>query len=249
MKKFLSLLLLIFFLIPQPVLAAGLVSSYPIADQQAVNGDILTTSNQGLVRPTTDYDMHIFGVLTDTAEVILRSSDPTYKPVVQSGTVLVNVTNANGAIKKGDYITTLGKNPGKGQKASISGYVLGTAMEDFNSSNGQISVNVNPTYAEISNARTLSRLLDYFTAGLFKNISDQGQFPVVMRYIIAGLIMLTSAGISFFTFSRSVPKAIEAIGRNPLARGSIMLSLAMSIGLVIATLVLGLVASVVILKL
>lgn len=249
MRKLLTILVLIFTLVPKSVFAAGLVSSFQISDPKAVNGDILSMSNQGLVRSTTDYDMRVFGVLTATAEVVLRSSDPTFKPVVQTGTVLVNVTNVNGAIKQGDYVTTSAKNPGKGQKATISGYVLGTAMEDLNGASGQISVTVNPTYAEISNARTLSRLLDYFTAGLFKNISDQGQFPVVMRYIIAGLIMLISIVISFFTFSRSVPKAIEAIGRNPLARGSIMLSLAMSIGLVIATLAIGLIASVVILKL
>ncbi len=249
MKKLLVIFVLGAIFLPQSVSAADFVSSYQIADPQAVVGDILTTSNTGLVRAASDYDMHIFGVLADTATILIKSADPAYKPVVQSGTALVNVTNANGAIKKGDYVTTTAKNPGKGQKASISGYVLGTAMEDFSGTTGQISVVISPTYAEISNAKTLSRLLDYFTAGLFKNVSDQGQFPVVMRYIIAGIIMLLSVIISFLTFSRSVPKAIEAIGRNPLARSSIMVSLAMSIGLVIATLAIGLIASVVILKL
>lgn len=247
MKKFLLIVMMLG--IVKPALAAGFVSSYQISDQQAVVGDIMTTSSTGLVRSVNDYDMHIFGVLTDTAIVLIKSADPTFKPIAQAGTALVNVTDANGEIKKGDYVTTSAKNPGKGQKATISGYVVGVALADLSGNQGTVLVAVKPEYAEISNARTLSRLLNYFTAGLFKNVSDQGQFPMVMRYIIAGLIMMTTAAISFFTFSRSVPKAIEAIGRNPLAKSSIMISLALSIGLVIVTLAIGLVASVVILKL
>ncbi|MBI3887699.1 hypothetical protein HY310_01375 [Candidatus Microgenomates bacterium] len=254
MKKLLFLLVLFtcLFRIPGKVLAAdfgaGVASTYLVSDPQATTSDILSSTTNGIYRSKEEYDMKIFGVIVDTATVIIRSVDPNYKPIAQSGSAKVSVTDINGPIKRGDYVTTSAKTPGKGQRATLSGYVLGTALEDLNGSNGVILVGVNPQYAEISNARTMSRLMDYFTVGLFRNIKDEGQFPMVMRYIMAGLIMLVTAIISFITFSRSVPKAIEAIGRNPLAKSSILLSLALSIGLVVITLGVGLVAAIVIIR-
>ena len=226
---------------------ADVASSYLIDDKQAVAGDILVNDTGKLVRASVEHDLRIFGVLTETAIIVVRSSDPDYKPVVRSGTASVNAVSTNGQIKKGDYVTS-SATPGKAAKATISGYVLGTALEDLSQNTGVISVSIRPEYAEISNARTLARLLNYLTGDLFRNVKDQGQLPMVLRYLIAGLVMLACITISFFTFSRSVPKAIEAIGRNPMARSTIMLSLSMSIGLVIATIALGLIASIVILK-
>ena len=249
MKKFIFFLLSLFAFC-QPVLAlsgADVASSFEVADKEAVAGDILINDSGELVRSRAEYDLRIFGVMVDTGTIVIRSSDPTYKPIVRSGLANVNVTNANGAIKKGDYITT-SATPGKVVKATISGYVLGTALENMTEKTGVISVSLNPEYAEISNARTLTRLINYITGDIFRNVKDQGQLPMVMRYIVSGLVMLLCILISFVTFARSVHKAIEAIGRNPMARATIMLSLAMSIGLVVATIALGLVTSIVILK-
>jgi F0F1-type ATP synthase membrane subunit c/vacuolar-type H+-ATPase subunit K len=103
-------------------------------------------------------------------------------------------------------------------------------------------------YAEISNARTLARMFNYVTGDLFKNVRDPGQFPFVIRYFVAGFIMLLSLTFAFLNFSRSVPKAIEAIGRNPLARTAIMVSLGVTIGLAVVTVSLGLAISIVILR-
>ena len=257
MKTFLVLGAL-FFLVAGPARAVSfgsdIASSYPVVDQQAVPGDILISTANGIERAAAEYDQRLFGVLTETAAVILRSADPANKPVVRSGITMVNVINVNGPIKKGDYITS-SATPGKGEKATISGYVVGQALEDSPAGSGQgpggtyqIAVAMRMEYAEISNARTLARLINYVTADVFRNVRDQGQLPMVLRYIISGLIMITCIIISFITFSRSVPKAIEAVGRNPLARTSIMISLGLSIGLVVATIGLGLAASIVILR-
>lgn len=226
---------------------ADVTSSYLVADNEAKAGDILVTAGKDFVRSTTEYDLRIFGVVADSALMAFVNPDPGYKLVARTGTAKVNVTAANGAIVRGDYITS-SRSPGRGEKAVVSGYVLGTAMEDLPSGEGQIPVALKVEYAEISNARTLARMLNYVTGDLFKNVRDPGQFPMIMRYLMAGVVMMTSMAFSFLSFSRSVPKAIEAIGRNPLARGAIMLSMSMSIGLVVVTVGLGLAISIVILR-
>lgn len=254
MKKITFLILVFFIGSLKPALAADfsadMASSYQVIDSAAVTGDIMINTDKGLVRANTDYNPLMFGVYSETTAIIMRSADPSFKPVSRNGVAMVNVTTANGPIIRGSYVTS-SATPGKGMRATMSGYVLGTAMADLTPGMGKtgvIPVAVKIEYAEISNARTLARLMNYLTADLFKNIQDQGQFPMVMRYMMAGLVMLTCMVISFVTFSRSVPKAIEAIGRNPLAKSSIMMGLAMSIGLVVATLGLGLVTSIVILR-
>lgn len=84
-------------------------------------------------------------------------------------------------------------------------------------------------YAEISTARSVVRLLEYFNAALFRNIQNPEKFIQVLRYIGATMVVMMAFLISFITFSRSIPKGVEAIGRNPLASKAILFSIALNI--------------------
>ncbi|MDO8638960.1 MAG: hypothetical protein Q7R43_05265, partial [Candidatus Daviesbacteria bacterium] len=64
----------------------------------------------------------------------------------------------------------------------------------------------------------------------------------------AGMIVLVGFLISFFAFSRSLPKAIEAIGRNPLARSSIYFSIGVNILFAILTLAIAVIAAIIIVR-
>lgn len=245
------LLLLIFWLsaagsVLAQVQNESVVNSYPLADAAAVAGDIIANDG-GLVRASKPYDPKLFGVLNTAPAVVFRTADTTNQPIVMGGKTAVNVINAAGPIKKGDYLTSSSA-PGKGQKAIRSGQVIGVALEDMNEASGQIEVAVAVEYMEISNARTLARMFDAFTNAILVNVADPGEFSQVMRYIIAGLIMIISFSFAFFTFSRSVPKAVEAVGRNPLARVSIMLSLGMTIFLLVAVAGLGVATAIIVLR-
>lgn len=241
--------------------------TYKIDDQKAVDGDIIGTTNDGLVRTSTPYFNKIFGVVQDNPVIVFRSEDKTQKPVVRDGVGLVSVSNINGAIKKGDFITT-SEVPGKGQKASASGYVLGTALEDFNEKNGQnldftgvttgqqsrkltqgkIRVAIRIEYAELTSARSGSRIVDYLSQAIYRNVQDPDKFINMTRYFAAIAIMITSFGVGFFAFSRSVAKGIEAIGRNPLAKNSIRFSIFMNVIMTIMTAILGIGAAILILR-
>lgn len=235
-------------------------SVYEIADPDAVDGDIVTATDKGLVRTNIGFDNKMFGVIQDLPLLVYRT-ETKGKPVVRSGVAQVNVTTLNGPIKNGDYITT-SSIAGKGQKAMESGYTFGIALGAFTGdgapqidgpngkvASGRIPVAVRIEYTELTNPRFAGRLFGFIGTALLENVSDPKQIGNVVRYLAAGLIVLLSFTFGFLTFSRSIAKSIEAMGRNPLARSTIQLSMIINIALLVVTGIVGIVASILIIKL
>lgn len=265
-KTFVFLLCTLHFaLFPVPAHAQnqGLETTtvYEILDTDALEGDILVATDKGLTRANRGFDNKMFGVIQEQPILVYRNNDIKGKPVVRSGIATVNVTTLNGPIKYGDYITS-SSIQGKGQKASESGYVLGIALGPFNPEGGQqidgpggkvalgkIPVAIRIEYAELTNPRFLTRLFGFVGSSFLENISDPKQFGTVIRFLAAGLIILLSFTFGFLTFSRSITKSIEALGRNPLAKNTIQLSMIINILLLIVTGVIGIVASILIIRL
>lgn len=239
---------------------ADISYTYSGVDPKAIEGDILITTNEGLVLANATYSNRIFGVLQNDSVMIYKDVNNTGTPVARAGIAQVNVTTINGPIKKGDFITS-SPLAGKGMKAVQSGYVLGTALDDFSgegaqtvnidnrtASLGSIKVALRIEYAEIDTTRSLNRLLEYFNSALFRNIQDPEKFVQIVRYAAAGFIIILSFAISFFTFSRTVAKGVEGIGRNPLAKNAIQFSMFVSAALTVAIVLIGIIASFVIIR-
>lgn len=235
-------------------------SVYEIADTNAVDGDIMAVTNTGLTRSTIGFDNKMFGVLQENPLLVYRT-EAQGKPIIRSGVAQVNVTTLNGPIKYGDYITS-SNIPGKGQRAMESGYTFGIALAAFtgtgsaqiagpngNVASGKIPVAVKVEYTELTNPRFAGRLFSFIASGLLENVSDPKQIGNIIRYISAGLIVLLSFTFGFLTFSRSIAKSIEALGRNPLARSAIQLSMIINIALLVVTGAIGIIASILIIKL
>lgn len=236
-------------------------SVYEIADTDATQGDILKATDTGLVRTDKGFDNKMFGVIADKPVLVLRNNDVKGKPVIRDGVATVNITTLNGAIKYGDYITS-SSIAGKGQKASESGYVLGIALTAFSGEGteqvdgpngkvaaGKIPVAIRVEYAELTNPRFAGRLFGFIGSSFLENVNDPKKFGNVVRYIAAGLVVLLSFTFGFLTFSRSIVKSIEALGRNPLAKNTIQLSMLINITLLVVTGIIGIVASILIIKL
>lgn len=267
-KLFMQGLLFVLILVACLVLRVSPVSAqleiadtYDIADQEAVAGDILSLSQEGLKRSVADYDNKIFGVINSDPLASYKRVDGTGTLISRSGVVLINVTTANGAIKTGDFITS-STIAGKGQKALASGYIIGVAMKDFNEgegaqidfsqfentearqiSSGQIPVAIRIEYAEISTSRNANALLSRLNAALFSNVQDPEKFVNVIRYVASGIVIIFSILIGLFILARVIPKGVEGIGRNPMARRSILLYTAFNIVLVVVIIMLGIGAS------
>lgn len=225
-----------------------LANLYEIADSKASDGDVLVYSEKGIVRADAPYANRLFGILQDKPVFVYRLPQSKGKPVVRTGTAYVNVTDFAGGIKAGDYITS-SRTSGKGQKAEQSGYVLGIALEELKGKSGKIAVAVRIEYAELTNTRSVLRLLDYFNIAAFESSADPDKASQFVQYTSSGLIVILALIVSFVIFGRSLVKSIEAIGRNPLAKNAIQLSLLINVAFTIVIILIAVAAAFIILQL
>jgi hypothetical protein len=261
-KKFLVLLISAFLLFTVHCLLITPVSAqleiadtYDIVDPDAQSGDIVSLGSGGIARSAIEYDNKIFGVINANPLAVYRRVDGTGTIINRNGVVPVNVTTANGSIKIGDYITT-SIQAGKGQKALASGYIIGVALKDFNEGEGsQIEYKEFQNgesrieYAEISTSRNANALLSRLNAALFSSVQDPEGFVNVIRYVASGLVTLISIIVGLFILARVIPKGVEGIGRNPLARRSILLYTGLNLLIVGVIVILGIGASILLIRL
>ncbi len=160
--------------------------------------------------------------------------------VVTSGKTMVRVATVNGPIKKGDLITS-SEIPGVGQKVTENGYVVGVAEEDYTDSDPQ-RVGLIYTTLHLNYGTVSSGLRENLISSLLQGARAPFSSPInALRYIIAGLIALMSFGVGFWFFGRASTRGVEAVGRNPLARRYILLSVLMNVVITIGVMGFGVV--------
>ena len=240
-------------------ISADVTVSYPLVDVDATDGDILVSTDKGLVRATDAYNIKLFGIVKKESIVVFKQEGNDTIPVARGGVVRVNVTDLNGEINQGDYVTS-SPIAGKGQRADKTGYSIGTAMGGFEPVStetiegkevtiGTVPVALKIEFVELSTPRSTPRLIEQLTTALFQSAQDPNKFAEMVKYIIAGIVVLASFLTGFFTFSRSVANGVEAIGRNPLAKVSIYLSIALNMIFTIVITGVGIFASILIIRL
>lgn len=199
----------------------GLVNNIEIADRDARAGDILSTTDTGIVRSSKAYDSQMIGVIVEFPVISVGGKTATTVPLLSSGRAEVNVTAAAGAIKPGDFITSSGT-PGIGQKATAGGFVLGKSLGawDDTSQNGRVPIIVGVGYFSQSQSATglLGAILRFLSLGL----QDSQNYPLTLRYIAAAIVAIVTLILATFSFLKFMRNGIEAIGRNPLAKSVII---------------------------
>jgi len=218
---------------------SGYGISVQLSERNAPEGSIVSGTSDGYKITNKEYDSGMYGVTSKTPAIgleALPSTGSTY--VIYNGQTRVLVSTANGPIKRNDLITS-SRAPGVGVKASINGFVIGTALQDYSGSgNGLILINVSPHYD------------NSFSKGVNRNIFDilstarQSAYlsPLeALRYVIAALVALLGFVIGFIYFGRVAQKGVEAVGRNPLAGRTIEFSVLLNVGLTALIIVAGLV--------
>ncbi len=235
-------------------LLEGVAEYVRIDSSEVRDGDIVVLEGSTYRRSTKPYDSQLWGVVNLQPAVALNvvGSQNTY-PVVTQGRVHVNVSTANGAIEPGQFVTSSEK-PGTGMLATQPGIVLGKALEGYGAKNsgevGQIPVALDIHFATLLDGRELQnksiseQVQDLLVTGAAAVISQPNKLS---RYVIAGIVALVSVLLGFVLFGRSAANGVMAIGRNPLARRSILLAITFNVFLTVVFTAAGLAAAFVIL--
>lgn len=235
-KILLILLICLGFFILSGVISAQelplIARNLAVTDSEAEIGDIVSQAEEGLIRSDIPYDENIIGVIGRTPIMVFGKEDFNTQSVVSFGETLTKVSNAAGEIKKGDFVTSSDR-PGVGQKAKDSGFVVGKAMEDFNQEEGLMLVFVQPGKIILPSEVMPGGMLDR----IFSGLEVPETIPEVLRYIFALLVGTVSFIIGFFSFIKALREGLTALGRNPLAKGSIRTAIIINlIGISILTL-------------
>ena len=204
----------------QELRSGQIASNTQVDDPDAKSGDILTKSGDEIVRATTAYDPNLFGIVVENPSVVLNKESATSLPVISYGEVLLRVSSSNGQIQQGDFITS-SKTAGVGQRATDSGFVIGKALEDLDSSEGTIGVFVNIQYRNVEGRPTFGRIFSF----LLTSLEKPENLPEVLRYLFALLVGGGAFFLGFISFVRSMRSGVEAVGRNPLAKTSIQVAM------------------------
>ena len=218
------------------------------ADSQISPGIIvkLQDKDASKVEPLTEDSINkMLGVVVDANAAPVTLSNGTPKGiqvyVVTSGTFEVLVSNQNGVIHAGDYIT-ISSLEGTGMKAGTAQTtVLGKATAGFDGKSGVLNTTtlknsigdqVNVAIGRIPVTVTVGRNpnlqinqpnLPGFLARASQNIANK---PVsTARVYLSVAALLVSAIIAGSLLYAGVRSSLVAVGRNPLAKKSIVRSL------------------------
>jgi hypothetical protein len=118
--------------------ASSFTQYYETTDPAMAIGEIVSLDTElgsGLIRKTNEaYSQTLLGVVAPSPETDLGGdvvlTGRTKKAVALAGRFGVKVSNENGVIKKGDYLTSSSV-PGVAMKATDAGRVIGIALEDY----------------------------------------------------------------------------------------------------------------------
>lgn len=227
----------------------GVARMVEVKNKDVKDGNILSSSQEGAILSNVAYDPQVIGIVSRNAGIILTTTSETNSvPVISDGTVYVLVSARDGAIKKGDQITT-STIPGIGVKATKSGYVLGSALEDYSSSDskkyGLIAISLNLHYFN-SKPTFAGTLSDIFKVALLPTKDSPSP---IFKYVVAALVVVGSLILGFMTFGRTAAKGVEALGRNPAASAVIHLGIIFNVGIVVVIVGAGLLIGFLILRL
>jgi hypothetical protein len=226
-----------FFVQAQEYANTAVASSLPISG--LVNdGDVVSYDVTGdrYVRSDTLGDESVFGIVVDDPLLYVVGNEalPGARPLIRSGEATVNVTTLGGVIRAGDLIST-SPIAGLGQRVPRDAgiYMLGIALADMQrATTSRADLPENIQYGRVPVALRMGLYLpesDVRTATVTQNIingaetnSREADYFNIFRYILAALVALAAIIIALRSFGGTLAQSVISIGRNPLARKTII---------------------------
>lgn len=219
------------FVAPVQAQSLGFAEYINSVEQENLQTGSIVAHQEGVFVLTNEpYDKDIFGVVALDPAIELRPLEELEEieetPVVRNGMVNVRVNGENGPITAGQLVTS-SSTPGVGMRSTKSGFILGVAQAEFNPSSPEqeaiipILLDIRFAFSDDSpqSSQVISRLMSVVGLNTLSFIEE----PVkTLRYTTAAIAILLSLALSFLSFGRVAFKGVEAIGRNPLAKNSIL---------------------------
>ena len=226
--------------------ATGVGLPIPFDRDDLPDSSIVCSTHTGYDLCSKPYSGEIFGVINKTPPVSFQVNEQEVEGnleyVMSTGTTSVRVSNSAGNIEAGNLITS-SENEGVGIKSERDGFVLGSALQDFSSEDESaegiilVSLDIHPSTAFTNASGTGGNLLAALRQGLTASIFE----PLAsLRYVLAALLILIAFTLGFIYFGKLAQTGIEALGRNPLASGSIRRSMVLHILITIIIVLTGL---------
>ncbi len=207
----------------------GVAIPVTVTEGEVPLGSVICNAGDEYVLCNQEFQVEMFGVVVASpAAAIVATNIPNSFSVITSGRAVVRVNASRGAIVQGDLVTS-STTPGIGVKAVKNGFVLGTALEGWESGDpnqvGQIevSIKVHP-----------SLNLQSIGENLFETLREGLSVPFLdplsaLRYLAAAVIVVVSFVVGFIYFGRVAKAGVEAIGRNPLAGARIQMAVVVQV--------------------
>ncbi len=227
-------------------ISIGIATYLPISSEEEVSeGDIISIQNNEYKKSSREYDPNVIGVVVDKPAVAINFKEgQNLKAVLDRGDALVKVSTKNGDIEVGTLLTT-SDIPGVAVKALAPGFIVGIAQEPYKGTDiGKIAITIQPHYSYSGNSTETGKfktsIADIFTLSTLATYQSPSE---VIKYSLAGIIILISFLVGFLTFGRVAANGIQAIGRNPLASKMIGISIILNVVVTVVIILAGLALS------
>jgi hypothetical protein len=230
------------------VAAAGAISqSYTTsAGANIAQGTLLslTSSGSGVVEPAQagSNTSHLVGVAAQSPLVELSAPGEDSVQAVVGGSTMALVSNINGTVVIGDRVT-VSPLDGVGMKATQSATIVGTAQANLSSVKtvlktildkdgksltikvGLVPISVNVTY--YSATLTTSGSITSLVPPILQTAADAltGRQVSPARVLLATLALILGFVITIAVLTSSIRSEIISLGRNPLARNTLLRAL------------------------
>ena len=234
-KFFISVLLLLFFITPIYIYADGVIAQdYQSLTGKIKQGQIVSVGGNNIVLgvyPTTSpNDNNMIGVADYTGAVSVGISNTKSVPVISSGIVNVEVSNINGTVKSGDFITS-SSIPGVGELNTANGEILGKAIANFSYKRylykKYITLNGKKNLIYVENIPVVIGISYYSNSSNFSGIilslgkKVTGKNVSFFNIILSIIIIISGLITLIYGTSVSLKHSFLGISRNPLAKVSI----------------------------
>ena len=221
----------------------GVAYQVQMSDTDVQAGQLVSLQAGEYALTQQAYDDNLVGVVVENPPFLLSTQEAKGVSIVSTGQAWVWLADQPGEVAVGKWLTSSDQQ-GRAQLLDRPGIGLGEVLDLLTDDQGRrlalVLINIQFYYPDnlrsdsVTWSRAVASLGNFFS--LFDTASRLSA-PQAFRYLLAAGIVLLSMVFAYFYFAKLAKAGVVALGRNPLARGEIMLGILVNV--VISVVILG----------